>query len=125
MTERRPLSPFDILRTTRALAPHDPNLNDTRWLIGEALQRIYGRAVHMPVESASFLNARSKLREAEDRVGPAMWPVLFRVVIEDRLIRECRQFVPEAVTPWRADAVVMDRLRVGLDMLGKLTGVVP
>ena len=38
-------------------------------------------------------------------------------------MRECRGFVPELVTPWRADAVVTDRLRVGLDLLGELLGV--
>jgi hypothetical protein len=31
--------------------------------------------------------------------------------------------VPEIVTPWRADAVVTDRLRVALDQLGDLLGV--
>ena len=41
---RRLLDPFDVMRTTRALAPHDPKLNDTRWLIGEALRRLYDRA---------------------------------------------------------------------------------
>ena len=38
-------------------------------------------------------------------------------------MRECRGFVPEIVTPWRADAVVTDRLRVALDALGGLMGV--
>ena len=41
---RRILDPFDVMRSTRALAPHDPKLNDVRWLIGEALRRIYQRA---------------------------------------------------------------------------------
>ncbi len=41
---RRLVDPFDVMRTTRALAPHDPKLNDLRWLIGEALRRIHDRA---------------------------------------------------------------------------------
>ena len=39
--------------------------------------------------------------------------------------RDCRGFVPELATPWRADAVVSDRLRVALDMLGGLMGITP
>jgi hypothetical protein len=31
--------------------------------------------------------------------------------------------VPEIVTPWRADAVLADRLRIGLDRLGEIVGV--
>ena len=38
-------------------------------------------------------------------------------------MRDCRGFVPEIVTPWRADAVVTDRLRVALDRLGEVVGV--
>jgi hypothetical protein len=38
-------------------------------------------------------------------------------------VRDCRGFVPELATPWRADAVVTDRLRVALDTLGDLMGV--
>jgi hypothetical protein len=38
-------------------------------------------------------------------------------------VRDCRGFVPELATPWRADAVVSDRLRVALDMIGGLMGV--
>jgi hypothetical protein len=38
-------------------------------------------------------------------------------------VRDCRGFVPELATPWRADAVVSDRLRMALDMLGGLMGV--
>ena len=37
--------------------------------------------------------------------------------------RDCRGFIPELATPWRADAVVSDRLRVALDILGGLMGV--
>ena len=42
-------------------------------------------------------------------------PILTRIIIEGSGVRECRGFVPEIVTPWRADAVVTDRLRVALD----------
>ena len=38
------VDPFDVMRSTRALAPHDPRLNDVRWLIGEALRRLHQRA---------------------------------------------------------------------------------
>ena len=41
---RRLVDPFDVMRSTRALAPHDPRLNDIRWLIGEALRRLHRRA---------------------------------------------------------------------------------
>ena len=41
---RRLVDPFDVMRSTRALAPHDPRLNDLRWLIGEALRRLHRRA---------------------------------------------------------------------------------
>jgi hypothetical protein len=140
---RRLLDPFDVMRTTRALAPHDPKLNDTRWLIGESLRRIYDRArldnlraiATERLGSSGFgprpglpaselaLHARDKLRAAQERVGPAAWPIVTRIIIEGGGVRECRKFVPEVVTPWRADAVVTDRLRVALDQLGTLTGV--
>ena len=140
---RRLLDPFDVMRTTRALAPHDPKLNDIRWLVGEALRRVHGRAGldglrAVPLDkvgSGGFgprsglpaseiaLHARDKLRAAEERVGPAAWPILTRIILEGAGVRECRGFVPEIVTPWRADAVVTDRLRVALDALGGLMGV--
>ena len=142
---RRLLDPFDVMRTTRALAPHDPKLNDTRWLIGESLRRIHGRArldALRAIATENFgsggfgprnglptsevaLHARDKLRACEDRVGPAAWPILNRIIIEGANIRDCRRFVPEVVTPWRADSVVTDRLRVALDQIGVLTGVTP
>jgi hypothetical protein len=140
---RRLLDPFDVMRATRALAPHDPKLNDIRWLTGEALRRVHGRAgvdglravalerigqtgfgprSGLPVSEIA-LHARDKLRAAEEKVGPAAWPVVNRIVIEGGGVRECRGFVPEIVTPWRVDAVVTDRLRVALDALGGLMGV--
>ena len=140
---RRILDPFDVMRANRVLAPHDPKLNDIRWLIGESLRRTHQRArldnlraVALDrVGSTGFgprpglpqgeaaLHARDKLRKAEDRVGPAAWPILTRILIEGAGVRECRGFVPELATPWRADAVVTDRLRVGLDLVGELMGV--
>ena len=151
---RRILDPFDVMRSTRALdpkrmfgagliAPHDPKLNDIRWLIGEALRRLHQRAQldslravqpdsigktgfgprsGLPVSEIA-LHARDKMRAAEQRAGPAAWPVLSRIVIQGGGVRDCRGFVPEIVTPWRADAVVTDRLRVALDALGELVGV--
>jgi len=140
---RRLLDPFDVMRTTRSLAPHDPKLNDIRWLIGESLRRLHQRArldnlravSHEGIGGSGFgprpglpaselaLHARDKMRSAEERVGPAAWPIVTRIVIEGAGVRECRGFVPEIITPWRADAVVTDRLRVALDQLGALVGV--
>ena len=140
---RRLLDPFDVMRTTRALAPHDPKLNDLRWLTGEALRRVHSRSALDALRAISTerigstgfgprsglpasevaLHARDKIRAAEERVGPAAWPILTRIILEGAGVRECRGFVPEIVTPWRADAVVTDRLRVALDTLGGLMGV--
>ena len=140
---RRLVDPFDVMRSTRALAPHDPRLNDLRWLVGEALRRLHRRAdldalravpldrigagAHGPRSdlpaSEAALHARDKLHAAEERAGPAAWPILTRIILEGAGVRECRGFVPELVTPWRADAVVTDRLRVALDALGGLMGV--
>ena len=141
---RRLVDPFDVMRSTRALAPHDPRLNDLRWLIGEALRRLHRRAdldalraapldrvggagAHGPRSglptSEIALNARDKLRAAAALAGPAAWPILARVVIEGASLRDCRRLVPEIATPWRADAVLADRLRVALDRLGEVVGV--
>ena len=99
---RRLLDPFDVMRSTRALAPHDPKLNDMRWLIGEALRRLHQRAqldalrAVAPEASArkafgprsglpaseTALHARDKLRAAEERAGAAAWPIVTRIVIE-------------------------------------------
>ena len=140
---RRILDPFDTMRANRVLAPHDPKLNDIRWLIGESLRRTHQRArldalravapdrlgstgfgprPGLP-QSEAALHARDKMRKAEDRVGPHAWPIVTRIVIEGAGVRECRGFVPELVTPWRADAVISDRLRVGLDLIGELMGI--
>ena len=140
---RRILDPFDTMRANRVLAPHDPKLNDIRWLIGESLRRThqrarldalravaldrigstgYGPRPGLP-QSEAALHARDKIRKAEDRIGPHAWPIVTRIVIEGAGVRECRGFVPELVTPWRADAVISDRLRVGLDLIGELMGV--
>jgi hypothetical protein len=142
---RRILDPFDTMRANRVLAPHDPKLNDIRWLIGESLRRTHQRArldqlraialdrlggtgfgprAGLP-QSDIALHARDKLRQAEDRVGSHAWPIVARIVIEGAGVRDCRGLVPELATPWRADAVVSDRLRVALDTLGELMGVTP
>jgi hypothetical protein len=140
---RRILDPFDTMRANRLLAPNDSKLNDIRWLIGESLRRTHHRAradglraispdrigstgfgprPGLP-QSEAALHARDKLRNAEDRAGPAAWPIVTRIVIEGAGVRDCRGFVPELATPWRADAVVSDRLRVALDALGEVMGV--
>ena len=124
------------MRSTRALAPHDPKLNDIRWLIGEALRRVHQRAsldalravapdrlgvdrLRSPLRPACqrdrAARARQDPRAAEQKAGPAAWPIVTRIIIEGAGVRDCRGFVPEIVTPWRADAVVTDRLRVALD----------
>jgi hypothetical protein len=140
---RRILDPFDTMRANRLLAPHDPRLNDIRWLIGEALRRAHDRArldalravapdrlsgqgfgsrPGLP-QSEIALHARDKLRVAQERVGPAGWPILMRIVIEGAPLRDCRGLVPEIETAWRAVAILADRLRVGLDAIGGLMGV--
>ena len=142
---RRMLDPFDTMRANRLLAPQDPKLNEFRWLVCESLRRTHQRArfdqlravapdrlgssgfgprAGLP-QSDIALNARDKLREVEDRVGPHAWPILTRIVIEGAGVRDCRGFVPELATPWRADAVVSDRLRVALDLIGGLMGITP
>jgi hypothetical protein len=141
---RRILDPFDTMRANRLLAPHDSKLNDIRWLIGESLRRTHQRArldalravsperlgstgfgprPGLP-ESEAALHARDKLRKAEERAGPAAWPIVTRIVIEGAGVRDCRGFIPELATPWRADAVLTDRLRVALDAIGPLLGVI-
>ena len=140
---RRILDPFDVMRSTRALAPHDPKLNDIRWLIGEALRRVHQRAQldslravapdgigktgfgprsGLPLSEIA-LHARDKMREAQKLAGPAAWPILQRIVIEGGGVRDCRAGIVEVTTTWRADAIITDRLRVALDALGALVGV--
>lgn len=140
---RRISDPFDVMRIHRALAPHDASLNNLRWLIGQALRRLHQRASldslravtperiggggfgprsGLPMSEAA-LHARDKLREAERRAGSAAWPIVQRIVIEGGGVRDCRAGIPEVTTPWRADAIVTDRLRVALDALGELVGV--
>ena len=62
---RRILDPFDVMRSTRALAPHDPKLNDIRWLIGEALRR---RLSARPARQSA--RRRSRRRSASAGFGP-------------------------------------------------------
>ena len=136
----RVLDAFDTLRTTRALAPHDLALNDVRWLIGEALrrrhQRIGAGLSHRDVLHAAAaarrvgeapaeaeLQAAEVLRRCQNAAGPAHWPILRLIVLEGRRTEKCRALIPEVLTPWRADACVMDRLRVGLDAIGHILGV--
>ena len=141
--KRRMLDPFDTMRANRVLAPQrseaqrhplagrqiaapHPSSRPARSIArGRArparLDRL--RAAPGLPQSDVALHARDKLRDAEDRVGPHAWPIVTRIVIEGAGVRDCRGFVPELATPWRADAVVSDRLRVALDMIGGLMGV--
>jgi hypothetical protein len=139
---KRLLIPFDVMRATRALAPHDARLNDIRWLTGEALRRVDDRAARGDLRAAdpsaaggadtarkarvdpaaAKLLARQRLALCENRAGPAAWPILTRIVLQGSGVRECRDLVPEIVSPWRADAVIADRLRVALDAIGPLLG---
>ena len=141
--QRRIDDPFDVMRIHRALAPHDPRLNDLRWLTGEALRRLHQRAgldslravVPERIGEGGFgprsglplseiaLHARDKMREAQRLVGPAAWPIVQRIVIEGGGVRDCRAGIAEVTTTWRADAIITDRLRVALDALGVLVGV--
>jgi len=135
--------PFDAMRARRALAPQDSRLNDLRWLIGEALRRLHHRAgldslramapdrvglvapgprPGLPLSDLA-LHARDKLRACESLAGAAAWPVLRRIVIEGANLRDCRPLIAEVSTPWRADAILADRLRCGLDALGGHLGV--
>ena len=135
--------PFDLMRAHRALAPQDSRLNDLRWLIGEALRRLHHRAAldglramapdrvalagygprsGLPLSEIA-LAARDKLRACATLAGPAAWPVLQRIVIEGAQLRDCRGLIAEVSTPWRADAILADRLRCGLDALGVHLGV--
>lgn len=135
--------PFDLMRAHRALAPQDPRLNDLRWLIGEALRRLhqraaldtlravapdriglsgYGPRTGLPLSEIALV-ARDKLRACEALAGAAAWPVLRRIVVEGAQLRDCRALIAEVSTPWRADAILADRLRCGLDALGVHLGV--
>ena len=140
---RRILDPFDVMRATHALAPHDPKLNDLRWLTGEALRRVWQRSQIDGLQSVPTtrvtggslapgsglltseiaLHARGKLRVCEDKVGPDCWPVLVEVIVRGRRLAECRSLVPEVVTAWRCDAVLMDRIRRSLDSLFSPLGI--
>jgi len=145
MTGLRPrlLDPFDVMRATRALAPHDPRLNDIRWLTGQALRGVHEVATRDEMKAAPFeaspradtarkaridpvsvrLHARERLAACEEKAGPAAWTIVRRIVLEGACVRDCREHVPEIVTPWRCDAVISDRLRVALDALGPLLNI--
>ena len=140
---RRIIDPFDTMRSNRVLAPHDPQAQ-RHSLAGRRIARRthqrarldqlravapdrfgstgFGPRSGLP-QSETALFARDKLREAEQQVGPHAWPIVTRIVIEGAGVRDCRGFIPELATPWRADAVVSDRLRVALDTIGGLMGV--
>jgi hypothetical protein len=121
--------PFDVMRAHRALAPHDPRLNDLRWLIGEALRRLHHRSSldalravapdrvgavapgprsGLPLTEVA-LNARDKLRAAEALAGAAAWPVLRRSSLKARLcvivVRSSPKYRPPGA-PMRSSRIV-------------------
>ena len=140
---RRILDPFDTMRANRVLAPHDPKLNDIRWLIGESLgvrtARPAGRLAGGRARSAWLDRIRAspglaavggraaRPRQAAQRPRSKSVPTPGRSSRGSSSrapgVRDCRGFIPELATPWRADTVVTDRLRVALDTLGELMGV--
>ena len=126
---RRTLDLFDMMRSSRVLAPHNPKLNDIRWLTGQSLRRSYERAElnaknekGIPA-SERVLYARAKIDSCERVCGRHAWPIVVAVVIDGKPIRDCRKHVLEVVTPWRCDAIITDRLRVALDAIGPILGV--
>jgi hypothetical protein len=105
---------------TPAPAPHDPRLNDVRWLVGESLRRTHQRAprpmravapTRWPApgpfrQCETALVASDKLREAAEKVGAHAWPIVTRIVTEGVGVRDAAGFIPEVTSPWRAGAVV-------------------
>ena len=111
-----------------------------RWLIGEALRRLPSRAeldslravapdrrrprlgprTGLPASEIA-LHARDKLRAAEEKVGPAAWPILTRVVIEGASLRDCRGLCRIARLARRRRARRPPARR--LDRLGEVVGV--
>jgi hypothetical protein len=140
---QRIVDPFDMLRANRALAPQDARLNAIRWLVGEALRHLHQRAQLDQLRAVapdrigatafgprsglpaaeSALRARDLMHRAAGQAGAAAWPIVTRIVIEGGAVKDCRPMIAEVTTEWRADAIIMDRLRCALDALGGLVGV--
>jgi hypothetical protein len=89
---RRLLDPFDTMRANRLLAPHDPKLNDIRWLVGESLRRTHHRA------------RLDQLRAvAPDRLGSGRVPACRRPMSPSTLATNCaRPRTGSARTPGRS-----------------------
>lgn len=120
---------FERLRGTNLLAPHDAQLNAKRFDAGAALLRLHNRAWKDPVEgkpnplSGSLAaDARAMLEEIENLLHPAFWRIVVRVVFEGADISECRSQVAE-VFDEDADLILLDRLRLGLDFVSPMLGI--
>ena len=112
---------LDVLRARGMLAPDDYKLNGLRGQTGDKFRRLHAQSrIDALPNAVTTSNAMLNLAMCEDRVGPHIWPVMIRILIEGASVRDCRQLVFDVETPWRADAVVLDRLRIGLDMLSQL-----
>ena len=111
---------FERMRHARALAPHDAGLNERRWLIGESFRRTLKAQASSWAEIGEVLRA---MRVMKERVGEASFDVMVAVIIRGSALRDCRRLVAETAAPHRADAILADRLRVGLDRIGELAGV--
>ena len=112
--------PFDLMRAERVLAA-ETLLNERRWLAGESLRRRHARGWQSDGDDVSALQtdeartARQMLAETEAKVGPVCWRILVSIVIEGASLRDCR--IQALEFPERAvDAVLLDRLRRGLDV---------
>ena len=96
---RRILDPFDTMRANRVLAPHDPKLNDIRWLIGESLRRTHNRArldalgwgsvliIDGPAVDENFARAARNLPRVD--VLPQQGANVYDILRRDTLVLTC------------------------------------
>jgi hypothetical protein len=110
------------LRACRMLAPRDGRTNDVRWLIAEALRRLHDRIQGERMPEVLTQVQRYKMASAQ-RLAGAAWPILRAIVLHDRDVHQCREMIEDETRPHCADAVILDRLRNGLDAIGPLLGV--
>lgn len=120
---------IELLAEAGGFAPHDPDLNAKRYRAGRLLQNVHNRAWQDPVDGKSnplmgslATDARAMLEGLEDLIHPAFWRVIVRVVFENSDVALCRSQVPEAFDD-EADVILMDRLRLGLDMASPMLGI--
>jgi hypothetical protein len=104
---KEPTNHFDTLHQKRYLSAFDKDANDLRWKAGKALKA-----------SSEFTQRYCKMR-----VGENIWTIIKAVVLDDEDIRSCRRHIGQAVATQRADAIIHDRLRNGLDIIGTVLRV--